>query len=181
MTHLDARSPTPIPTRYAGYHFRSRLEARWAVFFDSLGIRWEYEPEGFQISDGMYLPDFVLWDRSLGNVYVEVKPSPSAEIDWRRAKLLATETDLKVLLLAGPPKDQRHTLYLAERDAASIGLVPYGERTPIRSFVWATFAPHRILCEDVRNHRTHESSPEFLQAIAAARSARFEHGHSGAS
>lgn len=27
-----------IQTRYAGHHFRSRLEARWAVFFDYLGV-----------------------------------------------------------------------------------------------------------------------------------------------
>lgn len=49
----------PIPTYYAGYYFRSRLEARWAVFFHSLGVHWEYEPEGFQLPNGMnYLPDF---------------------------------------------------------------------------------------------------------------------------
>ncbi len=33
----------PIETRYAGCRFRSRLEARWTVFFDHLGIEWEYE------------------------------------------------------------------------------------------------------------------------------------------
>jgi hypothetical protein len=48
-----------IPTRYAGCHFRSRLEARWAVFFDTLGCRWEYEPQGFNLPNtGPYLPDF---------------------------------------------------------------------------------------------------------------------------
>lgn len=35
-----------LTTRYAGCRFRSRLEARWAVFFDHLGIEWEYEPQG---------------------------------------------------------------------------------------------------------------------------------------
>ena len=35
----------PIPTVYKGYRFRSRLEARWAVFFDACGAKWEYEPE----------------------------------------------------------------------------------------------------------------------------------------
>lgn len=50
----------PIQTRYKGYHFRSRLEARWAVFFDALGLNWEYEPEGYQTSEGWYLPDFYL-------------------------------------------------------------------------------------------------------------------------
>lgn len=42
---------TPIETRYKGYRFRSRLEARWAVFFDVLGVRWEYEPEGYDLTD----------------------------------------------------------------------------------------------------------------------------------
>jgi len=36
-----------IETVYNGYKFRSRLEARWAVFFDALGIEYEYEKEGF--------------------------------------------------------------------------------------------------------------------------------------
>ena len=54
---------TAIQTEYKGYLFRSRLEARWAVFFDQLGIRWIYEPEGLVLSDGThYLPDFYLID-----------------------------------------------------------------------------------------------------------------------
>lgn len=48
-----------IETEYKGYRFRSRLEARWAVFFDALGIKWEYEPQGFLLPSGLqYLPDF---------------------------------------------------------------------------------------------------------------------------
>ena len=48
-----------IETEYKGYKFRSRLEARWAVFFDIIGIRWEYEPAGIVLSEGPpYLPDF---------------------------------------------------------------------------------------------------------------------------
>lgn len=48
-----------IETFYNGYRFRSRLEARWAVFFDALGVKYEYEPEGFQLPSGdYYLPDF---------------------------------------------------------------------------------------------------------------------------
>lgn len=53
----------PIETYYKGYRFRSRLEARWAVFFDSLKIPWVYEPEGLAFSNGIhYLPDFYLPD-----------------------------------------------------------------------------------------------------------------------
>lgn len=51
-----------IETVYNGYRFRSRLEARWTVFFDALGVKeedYEYEPEGFVLDDGTrYLPDF---------------------------------------------------------------------------------------------------------------------------
>lgn len=67
----------PIETIYNGYRFRSRLEARWAVFFDACGVRWEYEPEGYDLGDGIYyLPDFLLHGvdgRDGGDLYVEVK------------------------------------------------------------------------------------------------------------
>lgn len=50
-----------IETFYKGYRFRSRLEARWAVFFDAGHIEYEYEPEGYVLPDGTYyLPDFYL-------------------------------------------------------------------------------------------------------------------------
>lgn len=60
-----------IETYYNGYRFRSRLEARWAVFFDELEIEYQYEPEGFELSNGKrYLPDFYL---PRHKIYVEVK------------------------------------------------------------------------------------------------------------
>lgn len=65
-----------IETVYAGHRFRSRLEARWAVFFDELGIEWQYEPEGYERdwNDGpiRYLPDFYL---PATRTWVEVKGS----------------------------------------------------------------------------------------------------------
>lgn len=63
-----------IETKYAGCRFRSRLEARWAVFFDAMGIEWEYEVEGFLVGPQRrpYLPDFWLPGE---RVWVEVKGS----------------------------------------------------------------------------------------------------------
>jgi len=50
-----------IPTKYSGHTFRSRLEAKVAVFFDVLNLSWEYEPEGYDLPiNGWYLPDFLL-------------------------------------------------------------------------------------------------------------------------
>lgn len=70
-----------IQTTYAGCRFRSRLEARWAVFFDELGIAWTYEPQGYEVgydATRPYLPDFYLPDLEL---WVEVKGDDS-NIDW---------------------------------------------------------------------------------------------------
>lgn len=61
---------TAIETSYAGCRFRSRLEARWAVFFNHLGVPWAYEPQGYLIDGRPYLPDF--WLPSLG-AWAEVK------------------------------------------------------------------------------------------------------------
>ena len=61
-----------IETEYKGYRFRSRLEARWAVFFDAIGWAWEYEKEGFDLGkNGYYLPDFYIPHL---DCYVEIKP-----------------------------------------------------------------------------------------------------------
>ncbi|MBC7149019.1 MAG: hypothetical protein H5U22_06535 [Rhizobium sp.] len=56
-----------IPTLYNHVQFRSRLEARWAAFFDLAGIEWDYEP--FDL-DG-WAPDFLLTGL---DILVEVKP-----------------------------------------------------------------------------------------------------------
>lgn len=63
-----------INTYYSGHHFRSRLEARWATVFNDLGLRWEYEPQGFRVGDDRrsYLPDFLLPDVGW---WIEVKGS----------------------------------------------------------------------------------------------------------
>ena len=65
----------PIQTRYKGYHFRSRLEARWAVFFDKMKFNWEYENEGFDLGNGVwYLPDFCITSIDGSLYYYEIKP-----------------------------------------------------------------------------------------------------------
>lgn len=93
----------PIETEYNGYKFRSRLEARWAVFFDKAGIRYEYEPEGFETEDGTrYLPDFYLPD---DDMYVEVKPNrPEASKELGKAvKAIVTEKHGILLILREIP------------------------------------------------------------------------------
>lgn len=85
----------PIETRYAGYRFRSRLEARWAVFFDALKIEYEYEPEGFKLSDGTcYLPDFWLPE---SRAFFEVKGVLS-EKDAHKIEQLMADSNCPVII-----------------------------------------------------------------------------------
>jgi hypothetical protein len=74
-----------IETRYAGCRFRSRLEARWAVFFDTLGIAWEYEAQGYELPSGRYLPDFWL---PACDTWIEVKGDP-ARVDVEQLREFA--------------------------------------------------------------------------------------------
>lgn len=73
-----------IETCYDGYRFRSRTEARWAVFFNALGIQYRYEVEGFEYKGVRYLPDFFIpsWD-----LFVEVKPSRALLTDSDKLKI----------------------------------------------------------------------------------------------
>ena len=73
-----------IETFYDGYRFRSRLEARWAVFFKAVGIPYLYEPEGFILSNrDYYLPDFYLpWF----NLYVDIKPEYEGDEQYNDVK-----------------------------------------------------------------------------------------------
>ncbi len=62
-----------IPTTYRNVRFRSRLEARWARFFDALKWPWLYEP--FDLLG--YIPDFILDFKN--PLLVEVKPEIALE------------------------------------------------------------------------------------------------------
>lgn len=73
-----------IPTTYRGTNFRSRLEARWAAFFDLVGWRWTYEP----FDTGGWIPDFLIqgWQPLL----VEIGPCVT-EDDYRQKAAKAHE------------------------------------------------------------------------------------------
>ncbi len=85
----------PIETLSAGHRFRSRLEARWAVFFDHVNIKWEYEPEGYETSAGWYLPDFRLDPRQvgegIGELFFEVKGAALRQDEAERIAALVSD------------------------------------------------------------------------------------------
>jgi hypothetical protein len=92
----------PIETSYAGCRFRSRLEARWAVFFDRLGMKWDYEKQGYEFGGVRYLPDFYLPE---SDAFVEVKGD---EGDLRESlpalRRFAREVRKHVVILGDVPR-----------------------------------------------------------------------------
>jgi hypothetical protein len=85
-----------IETRYKGYRFRSRLEARWAVFWDEMCIGYEYEKEGFDLGDlGYYLPDFWI---PAQRAWVEIKGQDPTEDELAKCARLAERGDFVFLL-----------------------------------------------------------------------------------
>lgn len=96
-----------IETKYKGYRFRSRLEARWAVYLDAIGWQWNYEPEGFDLDGIPYLPDFLIEGCNEGFdnhiCWLEIKPKKLNELEITKAKLLVAHTKIPVAFGIGLP------------------------------------------------------------------------------
>lgn len=93
-----------IETIYDDHKFRSRLEARWAVFLSALGIRWKYEFEGYVLPNGdWYLPDFFL-PKFDGGTWVEVKGKEFTELEKSNCWHLCNDTKKNVWLASGQPE-----------------------------------------------------------------------------
>lgn len=174
-----------IETHYKGYRFRSRLEARWAVAFTAQQIDWDYEPEGFELPSGRYLPDFWLPQVLM---WAEVKPCKPTDRELRLAEELAMGTGHMVLLLIGQPDDLAYW---------AVGPDPWSE--PEGGPAMLDYSPF-----DISNYHLSEgrffacsggsfSNPYPMPfknerwdgypmppGVAAARAARFEHGESPA-
>lgn len=86
------------PATYKGIRFRSRLEVRWAIFFDHLRVPYQYEPRNFKLGNLWYLPDFYLPRLC---VWVEIKGQTPTELELRKAGMLTVATAENVLLFAG--------------------------------------------------------------------------------
>lgn len=93
----------PIETKFKGYRFRSRSEARWAVFLDALKVSFQYEAEGYDLDGSWYLPDFWIpsWD-----TFIEIKNHEFSNVMGDAFALcakLAEKTAKNVLLINGVP------------------------------------------------------------------------------
>ena len=188
-----------IETVYNGYKFRSRLEARWAVFFDAVGIKYEYEPEGITLSDGvLYLPDFYL-PQFYSYFEVKRKGIKGTEEGNEAIRKISDGSHSDTwagIICFGDPYDHDMTIYcqdISEDSAGSYeGHVVFGyypkTKTPMlfawddyrdRAFLSAFADGHTIPMQTDCEHQ-YLSNPfvtkEIINAELMARQARFEHG-----
>ena len=102
-----------LPAWYGGTLFRSHLEARWAIFFDHLDLKWEYEPQGFDLDGVRYLPDFAVF-AALGTLWAEVKPEwdadPAGVEKWRRFAASRPQPSRAALLVGKPSAEGEHVI-----------------------------------------------------------------------
>lgn len=193
-----------IETHYKGYRFRSRLEARWAVFFDALGFDWQYELQGFNLGDvGLYLPDFMVFT-SIGPTVIEIKPVVQNDVELgksmdRMVECVEIETvstgvpRIHGFLLHGTPGDSVCPGMFFTRDTANhIKVTPtmaFGECPFCRDSCLIGMGEERcrIYCMCVLQQSVRvdvkrviadrcTKSETMMKCYEAARSARFEHG-----
>lgn len=203
-----------IETSYAGCRFRSRLEARWAVFFDSLKVLWQYEPQGYTVGPDAtpYLPDFWLPEMEL---WVEVKgvldqaaletliwaagpaglpmePGGGAATSlfpWRQRVLLLGDVPAPDKVWLHSRLDSIADQVVALKRAAfwptrsgGVVTVEISEPSSLNQYIAGSTADPGVLRDLVEGIRCPlgSPSPRITGAYRAARSARFEHGESGA-
>lgn len=99
---------------YGGNDFRSTIEARWAVFFDSLAITYEYEKEYAQVEAGCrivwYKPDFQLPEL---HKYIEIKAKKPQNRELTKAAGWSEDIgDIVVLFDLNPPKENTESGWL---------------------------------------------------------------------
>jgi hypothetical protein len=177
-----------IETRYKGYRFRSRLEARWAVFFDTLGIRWEYEKEGYNLGEvGLYLPDF--WLPNVGHrgtrihgVWLEIKGQAPTSIEDQKCFALTRMTGSPTFLFVGMPGDDDNNneggyeyVYSSEDgggwDSGMCFMRCYNDRC--KHIKIEFYEGSYMVCPKC-DSQCDDEHPQVQAAISAARGARFE-------
>lgn len=158
------RPSPPIPaleTLHQGVRYRSRLEARWAVFFDALAIRHEYEPQGYRTSYGNYLPDFWLPQFA---AFAEVKPVGLSREQKGKCAEVAHGTGQPFVLLVGQPDNAWYELVRSDGSTDYVDLW----QSVYRGRLWVAYmGGDRPAVDALEPHHP------LAVAIAAARSARF--------
>ncbi len=174
----------PIQTKFRGNFFRSRLEARWAAVLHNLELDYVYEPEGFVLPSGKYLPDF--WVKDL-KMYIEIKPDRMSDLEHAKAYELGILTRRDVAVFHGQPwHDEYHVTLFSEFSEfggsewcrCELGECRDCERLQIITIDTGMFVQHppdfRCCAEESCYSKHSDQSQRIMTAFNYARSQRFE-------
>lgn len=174
-----------IETHFMGYKFRSRLEARWAVFFNEMGITYQYEPEGFELGGGLrYLPDFLLPHLDL---WIEVKGDVPTLAEQEKVIRLTEQMPSRALALFYGDPSPDHMMFWAfgknvprfffiECDrCGTLGYFALHEQA--KGYLYLLRCKHKqSVIKKIMEQGFIPLASKVMPACIAARSARFEHG-----
>lgn len=132
-----------IPEILFGVGFRSRLEARFAIFFTALGVEWEYERAPVHIAGRPRWPDYWLPTQQ---VWAEIKPE-GVPPDQAMAAACAEETGCSLLWISGSPRWGSYSISLCDFGGVDVvsGLVfALGRRDKERLWITSVDLRHRF-------------------------------------
>lgn len=183
-SETNSNRPTiaSLPGLYRGRYFRSKLECRWAFFFDELGIRYQFEPQAFELSDGRrYLPDFYLPQIA---AYAEVKPDTEklSKQLWAITEFIQAGMGEKILMLIDEPAFKPYTMVRPVR--LDGGFVESSSTSAILDVFYKPklLSEEHRLFEDVPDYqfeREEDFTLEYRDAVYMARAARFDNREQG--
>jgi hypothetical protein len=181
---MSEQHEEPTYTIYNDRQFRSDLHARWAVFFDTLGERWEYEKQAYDLPyAGRMVPDFWL---PLQQSWVQTMPELPSEEELVKAADLSFMTRSWVYVVWGTVGE--HVIYAFN--------LPFNEHAYDKRFVFtlSDYSGRLMVVSSLRGedayqfigycHASQEmvlqksedvlNNPRLLAAYEAAQRASFE-------
>lgn len=152
-------------TTYKNIKFRSKLETKWAVFFDCMDMKYEYEPHIFDLGGVRYLPDFYLPDFG----YAEVKYKGG---DFSKPEKFVEVTKESIWLCEGTPEAKVYDLlYWDDIQVMRTKVTPLWDQgySDNRFF----YDPGYEDKDGYHDEDFCDMNPEYMEAVEAANNCKF--------
>ena len=164
-----------IPTHYNGITYRSRTEARWAVYFDCLRLNHDYEKEGYDLDGEWYLPDF-----NVENMIVEIKGQEPTLHEKTKARNLGQYLKKAIIILIGSPHFlSKHLIFIPPPDQSNTE-DDFNPNSHGWGWHYFYFIDDNGVCINVLSHRNgaykikfNRGNTPLHEALSAAKNERF--------
>lgn len=158
-----------LQATYNGQKYRSRTEAKWALFYRTVGIEYDYELEALDLDGLTYVPDFFLHPfRAWNEIKGEIINDQAGLLMLEKCTRLARQSNRPVILNFRDPLKPICAVFSKGRMYAQshwthcgiCGLLALGVKDGTFSYVWCP--------------RKHEAAPLDTKALLLARRYLFD-------